>query len=197
MSSLGSRLESLRCNAKLSKEAVARVVDVKGATIGKWERDEVIPRDHNLRKLAAYFGVSFEWLRVGIDGSTVFNHDDNDVVVIQSFFPDERALVFDSKELVEPNSSNLVYLKMNDDSGGDIFPYRSILIIDVKDKHIKDEKIYVLRRFQYLLIRKLSFTTGGVRLQSLSDAGPSEVISFQALSDVELIGRVVSSISPR
>ncbi len=196
MSSLGSRLESLRCNAKLSKEAVARIVDVKGATIGKWERDEVIPRDHNLRKLASYFGVSFEWLRVGIDGSTVFNYDD-DVVIIQPFFLGERSLAFDSKELLDPNSNDLVHLKMNDDSGGDVFPCGSTLIIDVKDKHLKDEKIYALRRLQFLLIRKLSFTTGGVRLQPLSSSGQSEFIGFQNLSDVEIIGRVVSSISPR
>ncbi len=196
MSSLGSRLESLRCNAKLSKEAVARIVDVKGATIGKWERDEVIPRDHNLRKLASYFGVSFEWLRVGIDGSTVFNYDD-DVVIIQPFFLGERSLAFDSKELLDPSSNDLVHLKMNDDSGGDVFPCGSTLIIDVKDKHLKDEKIYALRRLQYLLIRKLSFTTGGIRLQPLSSTGQSEFIGFQNLSDVEIIGRVVSSISPR
>ncbi|EHK2924621.1 helix-turn-helix domain-containing protein [Vibrio parahaemolyticus] len=197
MSSLGNRLENLRCNAKLSKEAVARVVDVKGATIGKWERDEVIPRDHNLRKLATYFGVSFEWLRVGIDGSTVFSSGDNDAVIIQPFFPDGGSLIFDSKELLDSNSNNLVHLKMNDDSGGDVFPCGSTLIIDVKDKHLKDEKIYALRRLQYLLIRKLSFTTGGVRLQTLSRTGQSEVIGFQNLSDVEIIGRVVSSISPR
>ncbi|MCG9702464.1 XRE family transcriptional regulator [Vibrio natriegens] len=196
MTSLGKRLESLRCNAKLSKEAVARVVDVKGATIGKWERDEVIPRDHNLQKLASYFGVSFEWLRVGIDGSTVFSYDD-DVVIIQPFFFGEGSLVFDSKELSDPNQNDLVHLKMNDDSGGDVFPCGSTLIIDVKDKHLKDEKIYALRRLQYLLIRKLSFTTGGIRLQPLSCAGQSEVIGFQNLSDVEIIGRVVSSISPR
>ncbi|MDN3631348.1 helix-turn-helix domain-containing protein [Vibrio lentus] len=67
MQTLCQRLEDLRIKFRQTKEDVARIAKVTGTTIGEWEKDLSIPRDDKLKRLAEYYNVSFEWLRVGVN----------------------------------------------------------------------------------------------------------------------------------
>ncbi|WP_284210486.1 S24 family peptidase, partial [Methylorubrum aminovorans] len=72
----------------------------------------------------------------------------------------------------------------------------SKLIVDLEDRHYKDDKLYVFKTQDFMSIRRLSFTSTGVRLQSLGSQ-KDEVLTFQQLSKVDVLGRVISSICPR
>lgn len=62
----GQRLRKLRQQARLSQAELAKLVQVVGMTVFRWENGERIPRADDLNRLAAVFGVSTDEL---INGS--------------------------------------------------------------------------------------------------------------------------------
>lgn len=196
MQTLGQRLEDLRIKFRLTKEDVARIAKVTGTTIGKWEKDLITPRDTKLKQLAKYYGVSFEWLRVGVDGVKVVSVPESFTISIQSYKDGDEPVFFDARLLPSSQSERLVYVQVEGHSMGDVLPDESKLIVDLEDRHFKDDKLYVFKTQDFVSIRRLSFTSTGVRLQSLGSQ-KDEVLTFQQLSKVEVLGRVISSICPR
>ncbi|WJT10958.1 XRE family transcriptional regulator [Vibrio harveyi] len=196
MSTLGQRLEDLRTINKETKEFTGKVAGVTGVTIGKWEKDLIIPRDAKLKRLAEHYNVSFEWLRVGVDGAKVTPVPESFAVSIQSYKEGDESVFFDARLLPSCHSERLVYVQVEGHSMGDILPDGSKLIVDLEDRHYKDDKLYVFKTQDFMSIRRLSFTSTGVRLQSLGSQ-KDEVLTFQQLSKVDVLGRVISSICPR
>ncbi|HHC6517200.1 TPA: XRE family transcriptional regulator [Vibrio parahaemolyticus] len=197
-SALGQRIERLRTERKLTKKSLAKILNVSGTTIGQWEKGEIIPRDDKIERLAQYFDVSFEWLRVGIDKELLVNKLKGQAILIKPYASNLPDLIFDLRELPQEHSDCLVYVKMDGDSGGDVLPVGCTIIIDTKDNNIKDGKIYLLEYQSYLTVRKLSFTSTGVRLLPLElMKGKEEVVTFQTLSQMNIIGRVIMSSSYR
>ena len=196
MQTLGQRLEDLTIKFRLTKEDVARIAKVTGTTIGKWEKDLIIPRDTKLKRLAEHYNVSFEWLRVGVDGAKVTSVPESFVVSIQSYRYGDEPVFFDARLLPSDHSDRLVYVQVEGHSMGDILPDGSKLVVDLEDRHFKDDKLYVFKTQDFVSIRRLSFTSTGVRLQSLGSQ-KDEVLTFQQLSKVDVLGRVISSICPR
>ncbi len=197
-STLGLRIERLRLEKKLSKKELAKVIGVSGTTIGQWEKGEVVPRDDKVNRLAQYFNVSFEWLRVGVDSTLVSNVVEGKIISIRPYVSSLPDLFFDLRELPKGHSNHLMYVKMDGDNGGDILPNNSTLIIDVKDNNIKDGKIYFFEYQGYHSVRKVSFTSTGVRLCPLDlTKGRDELVTFQTLSQFKIVGRIVMSSSFR
>ncbi|TKF90461.1 S24 family peptidase, partial [Vibrio sp. F13] len=89
-----------------------------------------------------------------------------------------------------------VYILVEGNSMGEVLPDGSTLIVDIEDKHFKDEKLYVFKTQDFVSIRRLSFTSTGVRLQSLGSQ-KDELLTFQQLSKVDVLGRIISSICQR
>ncbi|WP_285378428.1 XRE family transcriptional regulator [Vibrio sp. B172a] len=196
MSTLGQRLEDLRTINKETKEFTGKVAGVTGVTIGKWEKDLITPRDAKLKRLAEHYNVSFEWLRVGVDGTKVTPVSESFVVSIQSYKGGDESVFFDARLLPSGHSERLVYVQVEGHSMGDVLPDGSQLIVDLEDRHYKDDKLYVFKTQDFVSIRRLSFTSTGVRMQSLGSL-KDEVLTFQQLSKVDVLGRVISSICPR
>lgn len=196
MKTLGQRLEELRVNNRLTKKDVGHVAGVTGTTVDKWEKDLIIPRDAKLKRLAEHYNVSFEWLRVGVDGAKVTPVPESFAVSIQSYKDGDESVFFDARLLPSSHSERLVYVQVEGHSMGDILPDGSKLIVDLEDRHYKDDKLYVFKTQDFMSIRRLSFTSTGVRLQSLGSQ-KDEVLTFQQLSKVDVLGRVISSICPR
>lgn len=196
MKTLGQRLEELRVNNRLTKKDVGHVAGVTGTTVDKWEKDLIIPRDAKLKRLAEHYNVSFEWLRVGVDGAKVTPVPESFAVSIQSYKDSDESVFFDARLLPSGHSERLVYVQVEGHSMGDILPDGSKLIVDLEDRHYKDDKLYVFKTQDFVSIRRLSFTSTGVRLQSLGSQ-KDEVLTFQQLSKVDVLGRVISSICPR
>lgn len=196
MSTLGQRLEDLRAINKETKEFTGKIAGVTGVTIGKWEKDLITPRDAKLKRLAEHYNVSFEWLRVGVDGVKVTPVPESFAVSIQSYKDGGEPVFFDVRLLPSNHGERLVYVQVEGYGMGDIFPDGSKLIVDLEDRHYKDEKLYVFKIQDFVSIRQLSFTSTGVRLQSLGSQ-KDEVLTFEQLSKVEVLGRVIYSICPR
>ncbi|MEZ8822581.1 XRE family transcriptional regulator [Vibrio sp. 10N.222.54.A1] len=196
MQTLGQRLEDLRIKFRLTKEDVARIAKVTGTTIGKWEKDLIIPRDTKLKRLAEHYNVSFEWLRVGVDSAKVTPVPESFAVSIQSYKGGGEPVFVDARLLPSGHSERLVYILVEGNSMGEVLPDGSTLIVDIEDKHFKDEKLYVFKTQDFVSIRRLSFTSTGVRLQSLGSQ-KDELLTFQQLSKVDVLGRIISSICQR
>ena len=56
------RLRDLRREQNLTGEQLGKIIGVKQTTISRWEAGQVIPTQSNLKKLAAYFHVSSDYL---------------------------------------------------------------------------------------------------------------------------------------
>ncbi|KOO12778.1 hypothetical protein AKJ18_22050 [Vibrio xuii] len=195
MLTLGQRLEQLRTSNNETKEFAAAKAGVAGATYGQWEKDLVIPRDDKLHRLAKHYQVSFEWLRVGIDPTQVTPLAEGLLVSVNAY-QGNGELLFDSRQLPDCYSGRLVYIQVEGHSMTDTFPDGSYLIIDLEDTHFKDDKLYVFRTNDFISVRKLSFTSSGVRLESIGSS-KEELLTFQQLSKVDVLGRVIYSFSPR
>ena len=70
MSSIGARVFELRKKRKLSQRNLALKTGLTHSTIGRIERDEVVPEGKTLETLSKFFGVSFEYLLNGVDSET-------------------------------------------------------------------------------------------------------------------------------
>lgn len=60
--SFGKRIQNLRTDAGLSMEQLAERLEVSKSRVAMWERGGIIPRSDMLLKVAAYFGVSTDFL---------------------------------------------------------------------------------------------------------------------------------------
>jgi transcriptional regulator with XRE-family HTH domain len=58
----GKRLGEVRKDKKLSQEDLAKKMDMQGAVIGRYERDEVKPSIDVAAKIAQVLGVSLDYL---------------------------------------------------------------------------------------------------------------------------------------
>lgn len=58
----GKKIHSLRKEANLSQEDVAKKIDTSGAIIGRYERNEITPSIEVAKKIAKIFNVSVDYL---------------------------------------------------------------------------------------------------------------------------------------
>jgi len=58
----GKRLTEVRKDKKLSQDELAKKLDMQGAVIGRYERDEVNPSIEVAAKIAQALGVSLDYL---------------------------------------------------------------------------------------------------------------------------------------
>jgi len=58
----GKRLTEVRKDKKLSQDELAKKLDMQGAVIGRYERDEVKPSIEVAAKIAQALGVSLDYL---------------------------------------------------------------------------------------------------------------------------------------
>jgi transcriptional regulator with XRE-family HTH domain len=66
MTSIGRRIREVREAKGWSQEALATSLPVSLNMVGRWERDEAIPRGSTGLRLAEALGVSYDWLRTGL-----------------------------------------------------------------------------------------------------------------------------------
>lgn len=192
MATLGKRIQSLREKSTLTKVEFGKIAGVSGVTVGKWEQGKIIPRDNKIELLAKHFGLTFEELRVG----SIQENDESNIIHVPLIDEtgekvDTRCL--DRRLLPGGVSKSLVLIQVSGDSMESLFPDRSLALIDKLDTNIKDGKVYALQNKQFILIRKLSYTSGGVRQQTLNDGYRDELLTFQEMDRIKVLGRVVAS----
>jgi len=67
----GGRLQSLRKTTNRTLKEESEVFDVSLNSVYRWEHDMTLPRRTMIRRIAEYYGVSYEWLLNGQSGPAV------------------------------------------------------------------------------------------------------------------------------
>lgn len=63
---IGDRIRKLRINAGMSQRKFARSVYVTRSTVYRWEKGKSVPYAHDVQHIAEQFGVSCDYLILGI-----------------------------------------------------------------------------------------------------------------------------------
>lgn len=63
--STGERLKKLRLSLKKTLKDQSEIFNVSLNSVYRWEHDLCAPRSMVLKKIAAFYGVSYEWLLTG------------------------------------------------------------------------------------------------------------------------------------
>jgi transcriptional regulator with XRE-family HTH domain len=89
----GKRLSEVRKSKKMSQDDLAKKLDVHGAVIGRYERDEVKPSIEMAAAIAEALEVSLDYL-VGNTDLLLEKNVVNKIVDIQKLNSEDRAHVF-------------------------------------------------------------------------------------------------------
>jgi len=89
----GKRLSEVRKSKKMSQDELAKKLDVHGAVIGRYERDEVKPSIEMAASIAEALEVSLDYL-VGNTDLLLEKNVVNKIVDIQKLNSEDRAHVF-------------------------------------------------------------------------------------------------------
>jgi transcriptional regulator with XRE-family HTH domain len=89
----GKRLGEVRKDKKMSQDELAKKMDLQGAVIGRYERDEVKPSIEVAAKIAQVLGVSLDYL-VGNTDLLLDTNILNRISEIQKLSSEEQKTVF-------------------------------------------------------------------------------------------------------
>jgi bacteriophage CI repressor helix-turn-helix domain len=90
MISFADRLKFLRKEQKLTQQNLAEILNIKRATIAKWESKNAIPDTETLDKISVYFDTSIDYL-IGksnvrqIDNNSIIDKEPTFFLTIQNF----------------------------------------------------------------------------------------------------------------
>lgn len=65
--SLGKRIQEAREKKDISQRALAEKINMSNGSISRWEKDEVLPSERALRKVARALNVPVDWLKTETD----------------------------------------------------------------------------------------------------------------------------------
>ena len=74
--SIGQRLKKLRVSMKKTLREEGAIFNVSLNTVYRWEHDLSAPRKSTLRKVAEFYGVSYEWILGGREAKGIDEYDD-------------------------------------------------------------------------------------------------------------------------
>jgi len=99
----GGRLQSLRKTTNRTLKEESEVFDVSLNSVYRWEHDMTLPRRAMIRRIAEYYGVSYEWLLNGQSKSAMdrisvqVNEDDIKSVTEKQLMRMFKNLSYDSR----------------------------------------------------------------------------------------------------
>lgn len=66
MSTIGSRIKTLRKELKLKQDDLSKLLGIKSPAISKFECDRVVPTEAALKLICATYHVNYMWLTEGV-----------------------------------------------------------------------------------------------------------------------------------
>ncbi|QAY37538.1 helix-turn-helix transcriptional regulator (plasmid) [Photobacterium damselae subsp. damselae] len=210
MDTVGDRLRIQREKLKLSKKDLAKILKVTPMAITQWENNKTEPKGSNLRAVAELFEVSLDWLLLGKDEVVLIENESTCASI--PFYKDVKAsagfgmaileeeqshISIDLNMIKGNNINNLVCIRIIGDSMEPVLLDGAIVVINTKDKHIRDGKIYVIRQDELLRVKSLSYIPSGIQFRSYNSEYKDESYTFQELSNFAIIGRVICTMSMR
>ncbi|XNS77728.1 XRE family transcriptional regulator (plasmid) [Vibrio cyclitrophicus] len=201
MNTVGKKIEKLRNNAKLTKEALAKKIRVSPGAISKWELEISKPKAESAQKLAEYFKVTLSSLMT--DGSNLKTQPQ--MVSIPYFkyisaaagsgdipFLEEAEELFIQESLIK-KPHDTIAVKVSGDSMEPSYTNGSIVFVDRTITEISDGSVYVFVHDGMVRLKELENTPKGLKLKSHNSRYKTEEIECE-YSNVKVIGEACGKL---
>ena len=208
------RLKLLRKSLGLTQTEFGEKIGLSLRGIVKWEKGESKPQQSTIKALVSTFNVNPDWLLNGTGEMFISNKNveqDEDIVSIPyyaevSAAAGSGALVYDENTVKHLQiSSAIINISTGDNvclinaTGNSMQPViddRDLLLVDLSQKLITDEGIYVIRLDTTLVVKRVQKILNGVILISDNPQYPPREISADNFNenDAAVIGKVIAVI---
>ncbi len=210
-----NRIKALRKALKLSQTEFAQKLGMTMQGIQKWEYGTVEIKLSSLNLISETFNVNPDWLLNGTGemfiGDASRQQEVSDIISIP-YYPEvsaaagSGALVYDENTVKHLQiSSAIINISTGDNvclinaTGNSMQPViddRDLLLVDLSQKLITDEGIYVIRLDTTLVVKRVQKILNGVILISDNPQYPPREISANNFNenDAAVIGKVIAVI---
>ena len=209
------RIKILRNTLKMNQHDFANKIHKVTRTLQKYEKGDIIPDYSVVQLIAKTFNVNPDWLLNGT-GEMFLDNENNkqeqsDIISIP-YYPEvsaaagSGALVYDENTVKHLQiSSAIINISTGDNvclinaTGNSMQPViddRDLLLVDLSQKLITDEGIYVIRLDTTLVVKRVQKILNGIILISDNPQYPPREISADNFNenDAAVIGKVIAVI---
>lgn len=209
------RIKTLRKTLKMNQNEFANKIHKVTRTLQKYESGEIVPDYSIVQLIAKTFNINPDWLVTG-DGemfldNTSRQQEYSDIISIP-YYPEvsaaagSGALVYDENTVKHLQiSSAIINISTGDNvclinaTGNSMQPViddRDLLLVDLSQKLITDEGIYVIRLDTTLVVKRVQKILNGITLISDNPQYPPREISADNFNenDAAVIGKVIAVI---
>lgn len=211
---MNERVKTLRKVLKLNQTEFGKKIGITMRAVQKWENGKSKPQNSTLKSLINTFHVNPDWLLNG-DGEMFLGENKqqevSDIISIP-YYPEvsaaagSGALVYDENTVKHLQiSSAIINISTGDNvclinaTGNSMQPViddRDLLLVDLSQKLITDEGIYVIRLDTTLVVKRVQKILNGIILISDNPQYPPREISAENFNenDAAVIGKVIAVI---
>lgn len=212
---MNERLKILRKSLGLTQTDFGKRIGMTMQGIQKWEKGKSKPQQSTIKALISTFNVNPDWLLTG-DGEMFLDNTSkqqelSDIISIP-YYPEvsaaagSGALVYDENTVKHLQiSSAIINISTGDNvclinaTGNSMQPViddRDLLLVDLSQKLITDEGIYVIRLDTTLVVKRVQKILNGIILISDNPQYPPRELTADNFNenDAAVIGKVIAVI---
>lgn len=212
---MNERVKTLRKVLQLNQTEFGKKIGITMRAVQKWENGESKPQNSTLKSLINTFNVNPDWLLNGTGemflDNTSRQQEYSDIISIP-YYPEvsaaagSGALVYDENTVKHLQiSSAIINISTGDNvclinaTGNSMQPViddKDLLLVDLSQKLITDEGIYVIRLDTTLVVKRVQKILNGIILISDNPQYPPREISADNFNenDAAVIGKVIAVI---
>lgn len=212
---MNERVKTLRKVLQLNQTEFGKKIGITMRAVQKWENGESKPQNSTLKSLINTFNVNPDWLLNGTGemflDNTSKQQELSDIISIP-YYPEvsaaagSGALVYDENTVKHLQiSSAIINISTGDNvclinaTGNSMQPViddRDLLLVDLSQKLITDEGIYVIRLDTTLVVKRVQKILNGVILISDNPQYPPRELTADNFNenDAAVIGKVIAVI---
>ena len=223
--SVGKRLKEMRATKGLTQLQLCEILEIPQSNLVRYENDRGNLTYEKLQKIYQ-LGINLEWLIIG-EGEMLRNGDNTRDLTVKkdkNLIPIDENLIKipllnikasagvgfvnyqeDVKDYIGIPArflggylpKNVALLFADGDSMEPIMHSGDLLLVSPKDKELISERIYIIRAFDELRVKKLiRKINGNIIIKSENERYGSEEVSPQEWTDnnIEIVGRVINVI---
>lgn len=179
------RFNQAQENGKISRETIARALNVTVSAVGYWASGKTDSmRTNLLEPYARLCGVSLVWLVSGLgDMDASKNASADTITTLNTGTPFTIPRPTYTGMGLHPGT--LSAFEVVDDSLSPELPCQTMLLIDPADTEITEGMLYAFNLAERIVVRRAFRRTGGLTLRPISTAFPDEVVG-----DLTPVGRI-------
>lgn len=188
------RLKQRRLTLGLTQTQLAKQIDVSQKAITKWESGRTITRPAKLKELSEALQCSEDWLLGGRETPS----SPTGVGLISWVQAGEMADIYDAYQPGDAEKwvdypakhTNMIALRVKGTSMNRISPEGSIIIIDLQDRELSSNRLYVVKIDNQATYKR--YRSNPPRLEPDS-TDPHETIFLNG-GNIQIVGRVVRTV---